>query len=83
MEYIHTYIHTMSLFELHTIIFTFSTLQADKAITTLICNAFRPIMTQMYQNLPGSFIGTTISDLLKCLDPEPVLASKQIQSACT
>ena len=31
---------------------------------------------------PFAFIGTQISDLLRCLGPSPVLASRHIQSAC-
>src|SRR5882757_10830779 len=31
---------------------------------------------------PLVFIGTQISDLLRCAEPSPVLASRHIQSAC-
>ena len=42
-----------------------------------ILSSFRATST------PLLFIGTQISDLLRCLGPSPVLASRQIQSALT
>jgi hypothetical protein len=34
------------------------------------------------RSTPLAFIGTQISDLLRCAGPSPVLASRQTQSAC-
>ena len=46
---------------------------SDECMPSL--SSFRAMLT------PLVFIGTQISDLLRCFGPSPVLASRQIQSA--